>query len=523
MEMRGHADASPGEAPVPLRGAAFGKGGLTAALIVVTGTALLLIAAIMGGAAADDSDGISVSEVPSGGTVLHDDAETGDYTFIFKFDLNGNPHSYTKETETHRSETGSYTLEGGYHTFTYEGHYFRGWDRNKNAAGDDTELKLHSSYTFKATGLSTTIQLYAIYDTVFDGEFHPAGGTITKGAAKYSVPVNDSVEFPTVVWADEIEQDSSAGGYRTVTHTFDGWWTAPQGTRGEQYNTSGTGYFVPIFQHLQIYAHWTTTKGDLVLYRVTLDPGEGTCSTTSAEGALTLPEPVWKRTSTTGSNCYTTTEHTFKGWYLNGASYAAGSKFVPSSDCTLTAGWSSTSTTYYQYWLKFDTGGGSSVSTLYWEYTGSSYAAPVPSTCPDKTGYVFKGWSKLDGGSVIIAAGHTGTMNLKPGTTTLHAVWEKKSIGLHGTPEGYAVVGSGWSYTPSTDASGCTFRVSGAPWISVSSGTVSGTPDAAGSCKVTVTASCDGYDDQSQTFTITVLSELVFLSQPSAGVIAYAA
>ena len=65
--------------------------------------------------------------------------------------------------------------------------------------------------------------------------------------------------------------------------------------------------------------------------------------------------------------------------------------------------------------------------------------------------------------------------------------------------------------------------VSGADWLSVSNGMISGTPTAAGTYNITVTVSKTGYNSDSQTLALKVYSSLGFNSIPGAhGLFAYA-
>ena len=79
-----------------------------------------------------------------------------------------------------------------------------------------------------------------------------------------------------------------------------------------------------------------------------------------------------------------------------------------------------------------------------------------------------------------------------------------------------------WSYTPTANVSGFTVTVTGADWLSVSNGKISGTPTVKGSYNITVTVSKTGYTSDSQSFVVKVYSALGFESEPGAdGIIAY--
>lgn len=518
--MWGHLDESPGEAIRPLCGNVFRNRGVVLLALALAASALLIITVACIDDGPHEAAGTSVPELNEGRMLLDDD--TPKYTFVFHYDLNGHPSGNYKKDETRESSTEWFNYNVGNSGYSYTGHHFRGWDRNQNATGDKCEAPLHGVLLLKAEGAVTEITFYAIYDTVFVGTFYGEGGLIDGETSwSYSVAVDtEPVYEPTVVWEDEISQDTANGGYYLTTHTFNGWWREQNGG-GVQFFKS-KDYWYPVFQHETIYAYWTNTTSDLKLYKIAFDANGGACSTTSSEGTTKLPKASWDTEYDYFDNGCTVTYHTFKGWYLDGV-YAGkyNTSYVPASDCSLVAEWETRSETYYYYTLTYSTGGGSSVTDSLLESTDNPYWAPVGNDCPTMTGYAFLGWSLSDGGSVDVDT--NGSVLVYPGTTTLYAVWEHRSIGLTGAPSGYAVAGSTWSYTPATEASGCSFRASGASWLSTSSKGFSGTPAAAGSYSITITASCSGYDDESQSFTVTVISRLVFLSQPSNGVVSYAA
>jgi len=91
---------------------------------------------------------------------------------------------------------------------------------------------------------------------------------------------------------------------------------------------------------------------------------------------------------------------------------------------------------------------------------------------------------------------------------------EEPEINFVSMPPETAFMGNEWSYTPETDVLGASFSVSGASWLSVIGDTISGTPNAAGTYTVKITASKSGYTDGSQTFTITVDNTLEITSTP---------
>ena len=104
----------------------------------------------------------------------------------------------------------------------------------------------------------------------------------------------------------------------------------------------------------------------------------------------------------------------------------------------------------------------------------------------------------------------------------LYAKWTDPTASVtssHGNTT--MTVGQLFSYSVSTNPSNATVSVSGANWLNVSGHTVYGTPTSPGTYNVTITSSASGYNNGSQSFTVTVSSVLAPSNAPSNGVIAY--
>ena len=82
------------------------------------------------------------------------------------------------------------------------------------------------------------------------------------------------------------------------------------------------------------------------------------------------------------------------------------------------------------------------------------------------------------------------------------------------------VAGGSFSYNVVTSPSDATISVTGAPWLQVSGHTVSGTP-VVGVYDITITASKAGYTSATQTFRLTVVPQLEFITVPTADMIVY--
>lgn len=200
-------------------------------------------------------------------------------------------------------------------------------------------------------------------------------------------------------------------------------------------------------------------------------------------------------------------------------------------------GTSLTSDTLYAVWeqsvqtftatLGYDANGGSNApADQTASMTGTSPSGSksfiVTDSVPTRSGFVCVGWALSPGATT--AQYHAGdSVSVSYGSSlTLYAVWEQASITMTGSPQGFGVVGTSWSYTPTLSVDGCTLSVSGASWLVVSGDTIVGTPSSAGTFEITITAQKAGYQSATQTFTVQVLSNLSFQSSPEGGAIIYA-
>lgn len=147
----------------------------------------------------------------------------------------------------------------------------------------------------------------------------------------------------------------------------------------------------------------------------------------------------------------------------------------------------------------------------------------ISSTKPTRSGFIFKGWAESNAATT---AGYQpgGTISVPyDSSKILYAVWEEAKLTITSEPATKSLkVGQSWSYTPTANVSGFTVTVTGADWLSVSNGKISGTPTVKGSYNITVTVSKTGYTSDSQSFVVKVYPMLAFESEPGAdGIIAY--
>ena len=147
----------------------------------------------------------------------------------------------------------------------------------------------------------------------------------------------------------------------------------------------------------------------------------------------------------------------------------------------------------------------------------------ISSIKPTRSGFIFKGWAES---SSATTPGYQpgGTISVPyDSSKILYAVWEEAKLTITSEPATKSLrVGQSWSYTPTANVSGFTVTVTGADWLSVSNGKISGTPTVKGSYSITVTVSKTGYTSDSQSFVVKVFDLLGFESEPGAdGIIAY--
>ncbi len=308
-------------------------------------------------------------------------------------------------------------------------------------------------------------------------------------------------------------------------YTFLGWSKSSTATSATY--TAGDTVSVT-YDDLTLYAVWQQNKQNYYAYLYYNANGGSSAPSTQSDSIYA--------TSASGSKSFTisSTEPTRSGYQFLGwstSSSAASASYDPGDSISVSYG---SSKTLYAVWAKtytstlaFSANGGSGAPSSQ-TYTGtstSSHTFTIPSTKPTKSGYLFLGWA-TSSGATTASYQPGGTISVPyDGTTTLYAVWQTAQLDITSEPATKSLkVNQSWSYTPTTNIDGCTVSVSGADWLSVSNGTISGTPTASGSYNVTVTVSkTGGYVSDSQTFVLKVYSALGFNSVPGAnGMFAYA-
>lgn len=278
---------------------------------------------------------------------------------------------------------------------------------------------------------------------------------------------------------------------------------------------------------LDLYAVWQENKQNYYAH-LYYNANGGSGAPSSQSDSIYASSPSGSKTFTVSSTKPTRSGYEFQGWSTSSgsstASHQPGSTISVSygSSVTLYAVWKQT----YTSTLNFDGNGGTGAPSAL-TYTGTTTSAhtfTIPSTTPSKSGFIFKGWSENStAASASYSSGSTISVPYN-GTKTLYAVWQVASLDITSEPATKSLkVGQSWSYTPTVNVAGCTVTVSGADWLSVSNGKISGTPTAAGTYNITVTVSKTGYNSDSQSFSLKVYSALGFNSVPGAnGMFAFA-
>lgn len=307
-------------------------------------------------------------------------------------------------------------------------------------------------------------------------------------------------------------------------YTFLGWSKSSTATSASYQ----PGDRIPVtYDEVTLYAVWKENKQNYYAYlHYNANGGSGAPSTQS--DSIYASSASGSKTFTISSTKPIRLGYEFQGWSTSSGSSAVG--YQPGSMISVSYG---SSVTLYAVWkqtytstLNFDANGGTGAPSAL-TYTGTSTSAhtfTIPSTTPSKSGFIFKGWSESSSASTVSYQPNSTISVPYNGTKTLYAVWQAADLDITSEPATKSLnVGQLWSYTPTTNVSGCTVSVTGADWLSVSNGKISGTPTASGTYNVTVTVSKTGYNSDSQTFALKVYSSLGFNSIPGAhGLFAYA-
>jgi len=321
-------------------------------------------------------------------------------------------------------------------------------------------------------------------------------------------------------------------------YTFLGWSTSSSATSASY--TSGSSISVTYNGSKTLYAVWqqNVTNYQITIYKgnwdsfkllsVDSDYVTSTSKTYTIASGTSIDVDWYGKAAENGSGVGYTYTTTYTSSNYNMASSLYGTSLGDSVTVTKKASYypavqMESSTVYtYNYTIKYSANGGSGApSDTTTTASSSTKTIQLSSSTPTRSGYQFLGWSKSStASSASYSAGSSYSFDY--GATQLYAVWKQLSITVSGSPDQYAVVGSYWSFSPTVSVSGCSVSISGAPWLSSTGTTVSGTPTQTGTYDITLTFSKSGYTSATKTFTVTVISSLEFTSSPSGGAIIYA-
>lgn len=446
----------------------------------------------------------------------------GNNGFTLHYDANGGTGAPSDATYTSSSST--YTAQVSSVKPTRDGHAFLGWSKSSTAA---TATYQSGANITLSPGTTT---LYAVWQEVKQDWFAYLYYNANGGSGAPSTQ-SDSINA------------ASPSGSKTFTISsakptksgfdFKGWSENSAATT-PSYQPGGT-ISVPYDSAKTLYAVWQERSYTCYLY-FNANGGTGAPSALTYTGTSTSAH-----TFTIPSTKPTKADHDFLGWSesntATSASYSPGSTIsVPYNG----------SKTLYAVWKE------SAVDRGEIAWNG------IVKIVVNETSKLTLTAAKNNGAYMQAVSGPswvtydtergTGLVTAKPTSTGLYDLTVKLVVpGLQESDMSYQIlvvnnideqyplditsepatkslkVGQSWSYTPTTNVKRCTVTVSGADWLSVSNGMISGTPTAAGTYNITVTVSKTGYNSDSQTLALKVYSSLGFNSVPGAnGMFAFA-
>jgi uncharacterized repeat protein (TIGR02543 family) len=474
-------------------------------------------------------DGWNGTNDYNGSITIHAIAQqSSSHTYYLRYDANGGSGAPSTQSWTGTTSSHSFTVASG--TPTKSGYTFKGWDTQYSAStvrytagqsisvswtADDGDVTLYAVWEKNAT--SYTCYLY----------YNANGGSGAPSTQSYTGTSTSSHSFTV-----------ASGTPTRSGYTFLGWSTSSSATSATY--QAGNSISVTYNGSKTLYAVWqqNVTNYQITIYKGNWDSfkllGVDNTNVTSSSKTYTIASGTsidvdwYGKAAENGSGVGYTYTTTYTSSNYNMASSLYGTSLGDSVTVTKKASYypavqMESSTVYtYNYTIKYSANGGSGApSDTTTTASSSTKTIQLSSSTPTRSGYQFLGWSKSSTAtSATYSAGSSYSFDY--GTTQLYAVWKQLTITVSGTPDQYAVVGSYWSFSPTVSVSGCSVSISGAPWLSSTGTTVSGTPTQTGTYDITLTFSKSGYTSATKTFTVTVISSLEFTSSPSGGAIIYA-
>lgn len=329
-------------------------------------------------------------------------------TYTLRYDANGGTGAPESQSVTvDEGQIAKVTLRS--EVPTRDGYDFLGWSDTI-----DSSQPLYANGEADVVLKSTTTTLYAVWS------MRPVTYTLT-----YNGNASDATNVPEPVFKD---------GYATCTfivssqipvrdgYVFVGWSKDMKAVSVAEYTGGST--IQTSSRNTIIYAVWVMEQKFWILSfdanGGTGGPSEITETSSGSVHTFTLPtdEPVWE-------------DHVFLGWSTSKtatqASIEKGGQFTTTSDQSkLYAVWKETPKDSFT--LTFNLMGGSNgpstIGPLYGR--GGEYSTIIPGDEPISSSGLFQGWATEAGGEAVYQPGDV--IILKPGTTTLIAVWSDEPI-----------------------------------------------------------------------------------------------
>ncbi len=341
--------------------------------------------------------------------------------------------------------TGTPTSQTGYTSYTISstvptrfGYTFLGWSTSSTATSATYEPN-------DTITLTTNTTLYAVWKsatTLSVGTSYSANVDFANQEVYYAFTPSSSGEY---TFESTGSVDSRVYVYNTsgteIGYDDD---SSDEGTNFKlSLNlTSGAKYYIKV----RAYSNYTGTINFNITgkYTISYNANGGT-------GAPSSQTKIHGVTLTLSSITPMRTGYTFIGWSTSStatsATYQPSGRFTTNANTTLYAVWSKNPATSYT--LSYNANGGTGAPS---SQTGST-TYTISNTTPDRTGYVFLGWSKSS--SATAASYQPGDSITITSNTTLYAVWKADTSTLVVNSTYNATISSGgemkyYTFTPSS-------------------------------------------------------------------------
>lgn len=284
-------------------------------------------------------------------------------------------------------------------------------------------------FDYKVTMTQMDIENHNIYHVYLTGHvrfywnvtFNANGGSIEGGSSTQTVQAvsGTPIQIPNVVRTD---------------WTCTGWWTQQSG--GHNWGAPGTNYDADA--DIILYAQWVedtipVTSVDLPSTATVQAGSQITLTARVYPSDADSKEIDWTIRSGDSRIAIVDTGDTGTGGTVTIRGDAQGTAIIRATavgtnvyaECTITV---SPEPTMYNYTLIYNTNGGNDgPNTFTTPSEKTEYSTQVSTKVPTRSGYTFLGWSTdMNAVGVDEVDFHGGDqITLKPGTTTLYAVWEQ--------------------------------------------------------------------------------------------------